>query len=84
MSHRPETGSQLSDANFVMGVHLQGIVTHMTDVKPLITVATYVEDDTGIEVYQPVIGATLRPELISPKNAAEGDYLASLTEPAVT
>ena len=43
------------------GVHLQGIVTHMTDVKPLITVATYVEDDTGIEVYQPVIGATLRP-----------------------
>lgn len=28
----------------------------MTDVKPLISVATYVDDDTGFEVYQPVTG----------------------------
>lgn len=34
-------------------------MTHMTDVKPLIAVATYVDDDTGIEVYQTVTG-TLR------------------------
>jgi len=36
---------------------LQGIMTHMTDVKPLIAVATYVDDDTGFEVYQTVTGA---------------------------
>ena len=36
---------------------MQGIMTHMTDVKPLIAVATYVDDDTGIEVYQTVTGA---------------------------
>ena len=28
----------------------------MTDVKPLISVATYVDDDTGFEIYQPVTG----------------------------
>ena len=28
----------------------------MTDVKPLISVATYVDDDTGVEVYQAVTG----------------------------
>lgn len=32
-------------------------MTHMTDVKPLIAVATYVDDDTGFEVYQTVTGA---------------------------
>lgn len=35
---------------------LQGIVTHMTDVKPLVSVATYIDDDTGFEVYQIVTG----------------------------
>ncbi len=35
----------------------QGIVTHVTDVKPLVTVATYLDDATGFEVYQEVRGA---------------------------
>ena len=34
----------------------QGIVTQVTDVKPLMTVATYLDDATGYEVYQEVIG----------------------------
>lgn len=37
----------------------QGIITHMTDVKPLISVATYLDSDTGIEIYQPVTGMLL-------------------------
>ena len=40
----------------ISALRLQGIITHMTDVKPLISVATYVDDDTGFEVYQPVTG----------------------------
>ena len=37
-------------------MQLQGILTQMTDVKPLLSVATYVDDDTGFEVYQPITG----------------------------
>jgi hypothetical protein len=32
-------------------------VTNATDVKPLLTVATYLDTNTGIEVYQEVTGA---------------------------
>ena len=35
----------------------QGIVTNATDVKPLLTVATYLDTTTGIEVYQEITGA---------------------------
>lgn len=35
----------------------QGIVTQVTDVKPLLTVATYLDDASGFEVYQEITGA---------------------------
>lgn len=35
---------------------VQGIVTHVTDVKPLIKVATYLDEESGVEVYQEVTG----------------------------
>ena len=41
---------------FTTEMNLQGIITHMTDVKPLLAVATYVDDDTGYEVYQTITG----------------------------
>ena len=41
----------------------QGIVTQVTDVKPLMTVATYLDDATGYEVYQEVIGKHHRQRL---------------------
>lgn len=41
---------------------LQGIVTHVTDVKPLIKVATYLDEESGVEVYQEVTG--VRPPLL--------------------
>lgn len=34
----------------------QGIVTNATDVKPMITVATYLHDASGCEVYQEITG----------------------------
>ena len=38
---------------------VQGIVTHVTDVKPLIKVATYLDEESGVEVYQEVTGMLL-------------------------
>lgn len=35
---------------------MQGICTHVTDVKPHIIVATYTDAETGYEVYQHVTG----------------------------
>lgn len=37
-------------------VLLQGICTHVSDVKPHIVVATYTDAETGYEVYQQVTG----------------------------
>ena len=37
----------------------QGIVTQVTDVKPLLTVATYLDGASGFEVYQEITGAHL-------------------------
>ena len=37
-------------------MHLQGIVTHVTDVKPLVEVVTYTDQENGNEVYQEVRG----------------------------
>lgn len=34
----------------------QGIVTHVTDVKPLASVITYTDEDSGSELYQEVLG----------------------------
>ena len=38
---------------------LQGICTHVSDVKPHILVATYTDAETGYEVYQQVTGKFL-------------------------
>lgn len=39
----------------------QGVVTHCTDVKPLIAVATYLDVTSGIEVFQEVHGPMFTP-----------------------
>lgn len=38
---------------------LQGIVTQVTDVKPLLTVATYLDKNEATEAYQEVSGASI-------------------------
>lgn len=39
----------------------QGIVSHVTDVKPLVSVVAYTDPETGYEVYQEVTGRTFKP-----------------------
>ena len=51
-------------------VRVRGVITHAADVKPLITVATYLDDVTGIEVYQEVTGRTFTPLAALPSGAA--------------
>ncbi|KAL6779626.1 MCM7 [Auxenochlorella protothecoides x Auxenochlorella symbiontica] len=42
-------------------VTFRGIVTQVTDVRPLLTIATYLDDQTGFEIYQEVAGKTFTP-----------------------
>ena len=35
---------------------MQGVCTHVSDVKPHIVVATYTDSETGFEIYQQVTG----------------------------
>lgn len=42
-------------------VTIKGIVTRVTEVKPMITVATYTCDQCGSETYQPVSGPSFTP-----------------------
>lgn len=56
----------------VMGslVTVRGIVTNATDVKPLLTVATYLDSTSGLEVYQDIVGRTFLPLEAPPPTAA--------------
>ena len=40
---------------------MQGVVTHCTDVKPLIAVATYLDITSGVEIFQEVLSACFTP-----------------------
>ncbi|EFA03620.1 DNA replication licensing factor Mcm7 [Tribolium castaneum] len=47
-------------------VTVRGIVTRSTEVKPMMTVATYTCDQCGAETYQPVHGLSFMPVLMCP------------------
>ncbi|KAG2494157.1 hypothetical protein HYH03_007792 [Edaphochlamys debaryana] len=42
-------------------VRVRGVVTHVTDVKPLVSVVAYTDPASGFEVYQEVTGRTFKP-----------------------
>lgn len=42
-------------------VRVRGVVTHVTDVKPLVSVVTYTDETSGEEIYQEVVGRTFTP-----------------------
>ncbi|GBF93305.1 DNA replication licensing factor MCM7 [Raphidocelis subcapitata] len=42
-------------------VRVKGVVTHVTDVKPLASVITYTDEESGSELYQEVLGRTFVP-----------------------
>ncbi|KAJ3653658.1 hypothetical protein Zmor_012897 [Zophobas morio] len=47
-------------------VTVRGIVTRSTEVKPMMSVATYTCDQCGAETYQPVAGLSFMPVLMCP------------------
>lgn len=49
-------------------VTVRGIVTRVTEVKPMMVVATYSCDQCGAETYQPVQAPTFTPLLLCPSN----------------
>uniref|UniRef100_A0A383WE58 DNA helicase n=1 Tax=Tetradesmus obliquus TaxID=3088 RepID=A0A383WE58_TETOB len=48
-------------------VRVRGMVTHVTDVKPLASVLTYLDEDSNTEVYQEVAGRSFMPLQFSRK-----------------
>ncbi|KAK9798943.1 hypothetical protein WJX73_006235 [Symbiochloris irregularis] len=54
-------------------VSVKGIVTHITDVKPMMTVATYLDDSSATEVYQEVVGREFTPLETVPQGGAAGE-----------
>lgn len=56
-------------------VTFKGIVTQVTDVRPQLTVATYLDDESGFEIYQEVNGRTFNPLAQAPPKM--GDHTGS-------
>lgn len=47
-------------------------MTHINDVKPLISVVAYTDTETGYEIYQEVEGRTFTPLVQAPSGASGG------------
>merc|ERR1719378_1252742 len=47
-------------------VNIKGIVTRATEVKPMMTVATYTCDQCGAETYQPITSTSFMPQINCP------------------
>ena len=58
---KPLALRQVKASNIGEYVRIQGIVTRVTDVKPLMTVATYACDGCGNEIYQEVPTKSFKP-----------------------
>ncbi|NWH74859.1 MCM7 factor, partial [Piaya cayana] len=54
-------------------VTVRGIVTRVSEVKPLMVVATYSCDQCGAETYQPIQAATFTPLLLCPSRECQRD-----------
>ncbi|ERL94088.1 hypothetical protein D910_11370 [Dendroctonus ponderosae] len=48
--------------------HMPGIVTRCTEVKPIMSVATYTCDQCGAETYQPIASLSFMPETLCPSD----------------
>ena len=62
---------QISSPNIGGLVSFRGIVTQVTDVRPMMTVATYLNDEDGNEYFQEVTGKSFNP-MVSMPNGVEG------------
>ncbi|CAD7702196.1 unnamed protein product [Ostreobium quekettii] len=61
----------VSSAHVGSLVAFKGIVTYMTDVKPLIRIATYVDNESGQQVYQEVTGRSFMPLQTAPQSPSQ-------------
>lgn len=50
-------------------------MTTVTDVRPLVSVVTYTDEETGSEIYQEVLGRTFMPLDKAPEGAANASKL---------
>lgn len=73
-SQKPCAMRAISAPNIGSLITFRGIVTQVTDVRPLMAVATYLNDQTGVEFYQEVGGRSFTPLVTAdvPSNTAEG------------
>lgn len=65
---RPAVLRAISATEIGSLVSFRGIVTQVTDVRPLIAVATYLNDQTGKEYYQEVGARSFNPLIQAPKD----------------
>ena len=68
----PRALRAISAADIGALVTFQGIVTQVTDVRPLVAVATYLNDQNGKEYYQEVGGRSYHPLTKPPPEAGGG------------
>ena len=54
-------------------VSFKGIITQVTDVRPAVAVATYLDDNTGKEFFQEVGGRSFHPLLFAPASVNTGN-----------
>ncbi|KAM6289206.1 DNA replication licensing factor MCM7 [Aegotheles albertisi] len=54
-------------------VTVRGIVTRVTEVRPMMVVATYTCDQCGAETYQPIQAPTFTPLLLCPSRECRGE-----------
>ena len=58
---------------------MQGVCTHVSDVKPHIVVATYTDSETGFEIYQQVTGMHLTTFCLLAVPTPQLEYSLTLT-----
>lgn len=68
---RPLSVRNVRAGNIGKLVVVRGIVTRATEVKPVMTVATYTCDQCGAESYQPISGPSFMPLVMCPSNECQ-------------
>lgn len=58
---RPQPLRSVGSEHIGRLVKVKGVVTHITDVKPLVSVVAYLDSESGMELYQEVLGKSFMP-----------------------
>ena len=63
----------LSASQIGSSVRIKGIVTRISGVKPMVSIATYTCDSCGYEIYQEVIGKNFMPCVVCPSQECQAN-----------